>query len=96
MLPCRLRVVSWWLEVKGGGKDVSGDRGALRRGVEVVDVAARVVGDDDVSCWYGVVERGAGELFGDACCRFSCFERDVGGHEDVDGPRIVSSEVEVR
>ena len=33
------------------------------RGVEVVVVAACVVGDKDVWCWYVVVECGAGELF---------------------------------
>ena len=38
------------------------------RGVEVVVVGAHVVGDDDVWCWYVLVERGPGELFGAACC----------------------------
>ena len=34
------------------------------RGVDVVVVAARVVGADDVWCWYVIVECFAGELFG--------------------------------
>ena len=66
------------------------------RGVEVVVLAARVTGDDDVWCWYVVMECGAGELFGDACCRVPCFGRRVVGHEDVDGQRIVGREVEAR
>ena len=66
------------------------------RGVEVVVVAARVVGDDDVGRRYVVVECGIGELFGDTCRRVPCFGRGVLGHEDVDGPRIVGREVKVR
>ena len=37
------------------------------RGLEVVVVATRVVGDDDIWRWYVVVECGIGELFGHAC-----------------------------
>ena len=96
MLACPLRVVPWCLEARVGGERLYGDGGALMRGVEVVVVAARVVGDDDVWCWYVVVERGAGELSVDACCRGPCFGRGVFGHEDVDDPRIVGREVEVR
>ena len=66
------------------------------RGLEVVVVATRVVGDDDVGRWYVVVERGIGELFGDACRRVPCFGGGVVGHEDVDCSRIVGGEVEVR
>ena len=66
------------------------------RGLEVVVVATRVVGDDDVWRWYVVVECGIRELFGDACRRVPCFGRGVVGHEDVDGPRIVGREVEVQ
>ena len=58
-------------------------------GVEVVVVAAHVVGDDDVWRWYVVVERGLGKLFGDSCCHVPCFGRGVVRHEDVDGPCIV-------
>ena len=65
------------------------------RGVEVVVVAAGVVGDDHVGRQYVVVECGIGGLFGDACCRVPRFGRCVVGHEDVDGPRIVGREVEV-
>ena len=64
-------------------------------GVEVVVVATRVVGDDDVWRWYVVVERGVGELFGDACRRVPCFGPGVVELEDVDGPCIVGREVEV-
>ena len=96
MLRCRPRVVPWWLEVRVGGEGVYGDGGTLMLRVEVVVVAARVVGDDDVWCWYVVVERGAGELFGDACCRIFCFGRGDVAHGDVDGPRNVGREVEVR
>ena len=66
------------------------------RGVEVVVVAARVVGNDDVGRRYVVVECGIGELFGDACRCVPRFWCGVAGHEDVDGPRIVGREVEVR
>ena len=66
------------------------------RGVEVVVVAFRVVGDDDVEWWYVVVERAPGELHADVCCCFPCFGRGIKGHEDVDGPRTVGREVEVR
>ena len=66
------------------------------RGVEVGVVAARVVGDDDVWRRYVVVECGIGKLFGDACRRVHRFGCGVLGHEDVDGPRIVGREVEVR
>ena len=96
MLPRRTRVVSWWLEARVGVEGVYGDGGALMRGLEVVVVATRVVGDDDVWRWYVVVEWGIGELFGDACRRVPCFGRGVVGHEDVDGGRIVGREVEVR
>ena len=61
MLPCRSSVVPRWLEARVGGDGVSGDGGALMRGLEVVVVAACVVGDDDVWCWYVVVCCGAGE-----------------------------------
>ena len=63
-------------------------------GVEVVVVAARVVGDDDVWRWYVVVDRAVGELFGDACRCVPCFGRGVVEHEDVEGPRIVGRDVE--
>ena len=63
MLPCRVRVVLRWLEARGGGEGVYGDGGALMRGLEVVLVATRVVGDDDVWRWYVVVECGIGELW---------------------------------
>ena len=96
MLPCRARVVLRWLEARVGGEGVYGDGGALMRGLEVVVVATRVVGDDDVGRWYVVVECGIGELFGDACRRVPCFGRGVVGHEDGDCPRIVGGEVEVR
>ena len=96
MLPCRVRVALRWLEARVGGEGVYGDGGALMRGLEVVVVATRVVGDDDVWRWYVVVECGIGELFGDACRRVPRFGRGVVGHEDVDGPRIVGREVEVR
>ena len=43
------------------------------RGLEVVVVVTRVVGDDDVWRWYVVVECGIGELFGDACRRVPRF-----------------------
>ena len=66
------------------------------RGVEVVVVAARVVGDNDVGRRYVVVECGIGELFGDACRRVPRFGCGVVGHQDVDGPCIVGREVEVR
>ena len=66
------------------------------RGLEVVVVATRVVGDDDVWRWYVVVKCGIGELFGDACRCVPRFGRGVVGHEDVDGSRIVGREVEVR
>ena len=58
-------------------------------------VAVRVVGDDDVGCWYVLVERSAWELYGDVCCRIPCFGRGVMGHEDVNGPRVVGMEFEV-
>ena len=84
--------------VAGGqaaGEGVYDDGAALLRGLEIVVVAAPVVGEDDVWRWYVVVERGAGELFGDArCC--APFRRGVVGHDDLDGPRIVGREVEVR
>ena len=85
-----------WLEARVGFEGVYGDGGALMRGLETVVVATRVVGDDDVWRWYVVVECVIGELFGDACRRVPRFGRGVVGHEDVDGPRIVGSEVEVR
>ena len=66
------------------------------RGVEVVVVAARVAGDDDVGRRYVVMDCGIGELFGDACDRVFRLGRGVVGQEDVDGPRIVGREVEVR
>ena len=96
MLPCPLRVVSWWLGARVGGEGVYGDGGALICGVEVVVIAARVVGDDDVWCWYVVVERGVRELFGDACRRVPCFGPGVVGNEDEDGPPIVGRKVDVR
>ena len=96
MLPCRARVVLRWLEARVGGEGEYGDGGALMRGLEVVVVATRVLGDDDVRRRYVVVECGIGELFGDACRRVPRFGRGVVGHEDVDGPRIVGREVEVR
>ena len=96
MIPCQPLGVSWWLEARVGGESVYDDWGALLRGVEVVVVAACAVGKDDVWRWYVVVERGAGELFGDACCRAPSFQRGVMGYEDVDGSRIVGREVEVR
>ena len=96
MLPCRARVVLRWLEARVGGEGVYGDGGALMRGLEVVVVATRVVGDDDVWRWYVVEECGIGELFGDACRRVPHFGRGVVRHEDVDCPRIVGGEVEVR
>ena len=95
MLPCRVRVVLRWLEARVGGEGVYGDGGALMRGLEVVVVATRVLGDDDVWRWYVVVECGIGELFGDARRRVPRIRRGVVGHEDVDGPRIVGREVEV-
>ena len=58
-------------------------------------VAARVVGDNHVCCWYVVLECGAGELFGDARCCVPCFRCRVLGHQDVDGPHIVGRGVEV-
>ena len=64
-------------------------------GVEVVVVAACVVGDDTVLCLYVVVERGAEELFGEACCWAPCFGCGVVRHQDVDSPLIVGWEVEV-
>ena len=54
MLPCRARVVLRWLEARVGAEGVYGDGGALMRGLEVVVVATRVVGDDDVGRWYVV------------------------------------------
>ena len=63
MLPCRARLVLRGLEARVGGEGVYGDGGALMRGLEVVLVATRVVGDDDVGRWYVVVECGIGELF---------------------------------
>ena len=66
------------------------------RRLEVVVVAAGVVGDKDVWCWYVVVECDAGELFGDARYRVPCFWCVVVGHEDVDGPHILGREVGVR
>ena len=65
MLPFGAWGVSQWLDARVGGEGVNGDGGALMRGVEVVVVVARVVGADDLRCWYVVVQRGAGELFGD-------------------------------
>ena len=88
--------MSWRLEARVGGEGVYGDGRALMRGVELVLVAARVVGDDDVGRQFVVVECGIGELFGDACRRVPRFGRGVVRHEDVDGPRIVGREVEVR
>ena len=85
----------WWLQARVGGEGVYGDGGALMHGLEVMVVATRVVGDDDVWRRYVVVECGIGELFGDACRRVPRFGRGVLGHEDVDGPRIVGREVEV-
>ena len=96
MLPCRTLVVLRWLEARVGGEGVYGDGGALMRGLEVVVVATRVPGDDDVWRWYVVVGFGIGELFGDACRHVPRFGRGVVGHEDVDSPRIVGREVEVR
>ena len=69
---------------------------ALMYGVEVVVVSACFVGDHDAGCWYVVVERGAGELFGDACCRIPCFGGGVVEHEDVDSPGIVGRKLNVR
>ena len=89
-------MVSWLLEARVGGEGVYGQGGALMRGVEVVVVGARVVGNDDVGRRYVVVECSIGELFEDACRCVPCFRRGVVGHEDVDGPRIVGREVEVR
>ena len=83
------------LEGRVGAEGVHGDGGALMRGVEVVVVAARVVGDDDVGRWYVVVECGIVELSGDTCRRIPQFGSCVVGHEDVDGARIVGREVEV-
>ena len=80
----------------GQGEGVHGDGGALMRGLEVVVVAARVVGDDDVGRRYVVVKCSIGELFGDACRLVPRFGRGVVGHEDLDVPRIVGREVEVR
>ena len=65
------------------------------RGVEVVVVAVRVLGDDDVGRRYVVVDCGIGELFVYACRRVPRFGRGVVGHEDVDGPRIVGREVQI-
>ena len=90
-----MRVVLRWLEARVGGEGVYGDGGALMRGLEVVVVATRVVGDHDVWRWSVVVEWGIGEWFGDACRGAPRFGRRVVGHEDVDGPRIVGREVEV-
>ena len=64
-------------------------------GVEAVVVAAGFVGDHDLRCWYVIVERGAGNLFGDVRCTVPCFGCGVIGHEDVDSRLIVGSEVEV-
>ena len=66
------------------------------QGLEVVVVATRVVRDDEIWRRYVVVECGIGELFGDVCRCVPRFGRSVVGHEDVDGPRIVGREVEVR
>ena len=96
MLPFRPWVVSRWLEARVGGEGVYGNGGAFMRGLELVVVAPRVGGDDDVWCWYVVEERGAGVLFDDARCCVPCFGCCVVGHEDVDGQRIVGREVEVR
>ena len=79
MLPCRSRVVLWWLKLRVGGEGGYGDGVALMRGVEVVVVTARVLGHNNVWCWY-----------------VPFFGRVVVGHEDVDSPRIVGREVEVR
>ena len=89
-------VVLRWLEARVGGECVYGDRGAHMRGVEVVVVAACVVGDENVWHLYVVVEHGAEELVGDARCRVSCFGCGVVRHEDVNSPLIVSGEVVVR
>ena len=80
--------MSWRIEARVGGEGVYGDGGALMRGMEVVVVAARVVGDDDVGRRYVVVECGIAELHGDACRCVPRFGRGVVGHEDVDGPGI--------
>ena len=69
MLPFLSWVLLRWLEARVGCEGIYGDGGALMRGLVVVVVAIRVVGDDDVWCWYVVVERGTGELFGDALLR---------------------------
>ena len=89
-------MVSRPLEARVGGEGVYGDGGALMRGVEVVVVAARVLGDDDVGRRYVLVECGIGELYGDACRRVPRFGRGVVGHEDVDDPRIRGRVVKVR
>ena len=95
-----LRFLSWvvsrWLEARVGGEGVYGDGGALMRGVEVVMVAACLVSDDEVRWWYVVVERGAGELSGDARRRSPCFGCNVVVHEDLEGPLIVGRKAEVR
>ena len=88
--------MSWRLEARVGGESFYCDGGALMLGVEVVVVATRVAGDHDVGRRYVVVECGIGELFGDTCRRVPRFGRGVVGHEDVEGPRIVGREVEVR
>ena len=91
-----MRVVLWWLEARVGGEGVYGDGRALMRGLEVVVVAARVVGDAIFWRRYVVVEWGIRELFGDACCCVPRFRRGAVGHGVVDGLRIVGREVEVR
>ena len=64
-------------------------------GLQVVVVAPRVVGDNDVRCLYVIVERDAGELLGEARCQAPCFGCGVGGHKHVDGPLIMVREDEV-
>ena len=93
--PFRPWVVSQRLEAGVGGEGIYRDGGALMRGVQVIVVAARVAGDDDVWGLYVVVERGAGELPRYALCCVPCFGCGGVGHEDVDSPRIVRREVEV-
>ena len=63
--------------------------------LEVVVVAACVLGDDNVWSLYVVLERGAEELFGDARCRVPCFGCGVVGHEDMDNPLIAGRAVKV-